>query len=523
MINLVDILDASANAHPDKVAMRFKDRSFTFSDVKDRVDRLAGALADRGTERRGHVAVITPNTSACIEIVFACARLGAVCEQYNTRLSALSIVGLLQRSDARIVFLSCAMYDVLKDHLESVGRPLTLILLDGVAGDEAAKARAVAIADGGDALDYENVLAEAEPLEAAADVSASDAVIMLYTSGTTGMPRGVLLSHEALLARIEIDTKEMWFTPDDVSLSVLPLFHVTCVTAFVTVANGAELVIADSHKPEDVAAMIRTYGVTRVGLVPFLLRALADYVERNDIGIDTLRLIVYGGEPISLDLLTRCQKLLKCDFLQGYGMTETASAITMLTPEHHKNPRLLSTVGTVVPGMELKVVDRTGKTCPPEIAGEVLVKTRTLMSGYYHDPERTDDVIRDGWYCTGDIGILDEEGFLTLVDRKNNLVITGGENVYPLEVGRCIEAMGDDIVDVVVIGIPDAVWGETLAAVVVRKEGSDVTEADIVAHCAHRLGGYKKPRKVLFVDSLVRNASGKVPKDYLEKIKEQLM
>ena len=115
------------------------------------------------------------------------------------------------------------------------------------------------------------------------------------------------------------------------------------------------------------------------------------------------------------------------------------------------------------------------------------------------------------------------EGFLTLVDRKNNLVITGGENVYPLEVGRCIEAMGDDIVDVVVIGIPDAVWGETLAAVVVRKEGSDVTEADIVAHCAHRLGGYKKPRKVLFVDSLVRNASGKVPKDYLEKIKEQLM
>lgn len=510
MINLVDILDASANAHPDKVAICFKDRSFTFRDVKDRVDRLAGALADRGTERYGHVAVITSNSSACVEIIFACARLGAVCELYNTRLSALSIVELLQRSDADIVFLSRIMYDILIDHLEDVGRPLALVLLDDAADEDGL-------------LDYESMVSEACARTAAVETSASDAAIMLYTSGTTGVPRGVLLSHEALLARIEIDTKEMWFTPDDVSLSVLPLFHVTCVTAFVALANGARLVIADSHKPEDVAAMIREHGVTRVGLVPFLLRALVDYVERESIDIDTLRLIVYGGEPIGLDLLTRCQRLLKCDFLQGYGMTETASAITMLLPEHHEHPRYLSTVGRVVPGMELKVVDREGETCPAGIAGEVLVKTKTLMLGYYRDPERTNDVIKDGWYCTGDIGILSEDGFLTLVDRKNNLVITGGENVYPLEVGRCIEAMGDDIVDVAVVGIPDAVWGETLAAFVVRKEGSSVSESDIVAHCAHRLGGYKKPHKVLFVPSLDRNASGKIPKGYLEKLKERLM
>ena len=222
-----------------------------------------------------------------------------------------------------------------------------------------------------------------------------------------------------------------------------------------------------------------------------------------------------GMEP---ELLEHCRRLLPCGFLQGYGMTETTAAITMLLPEHHEHPRLLPTVGKAVPGMEIRIVDDEGRACAAGVPGEVLVRTDTLMLGYYRDPARTAEAVQDGWYRTGDIGFLDAEGFLTLVDRKNNLVISGGENVYPLEVSRCIKALAG-VVDAVVAGVPDKRWGESLAAFVVRAEGSRISEADIVAHCARELGGYKKPHAVRFVDDLGRSASGKGSREQLEELK----
>ncbi|WP_139653664.1 class I adenylate-forming enzyme family protein [Raoultibacter phocaeensis] len=509
MVSLVSILDESARAYPDKVALRFAGRSYSYAELKRRVDALAGALASFGVSKGDCVSVVSPNTNASIEVLFACARIGAVCARLNVRFSPQVISTLLERSEATVVFASADQLDALGPWGRDGGRSAVKVLVDVDGGE--AKERFGALA-------YEGVLDSAKPYLETCDTEPDDPALLLYTSGTTGMPKGVLLSHGALMHRIETDIAEMRFAHDDILLCELPLFHVTFVSTLATLAVGGELVIAESHKPADIASDLVRYRATRTALVPYLMRGLAELVEQNGMSFNDLKLIIYGGEPVAPELLMRCQRALPCGYLQGYGMTETTAAITMLLPEHHLDPALLATAGTPVRGMELKIVDEDGRALPVGQCGEVFVKSDTLMSGYFRDPERTAEVFVDGWYRTGDIGHFDEDGFLTLVDRKDNMVITGGENVYPLEVARCIVRM-DGIEDAVVMGVPDAHWGETLAAFAVRAPGSDVTEADIAQRCACELGGYKKPRIVRFVDGLARNASGKIPKEQLEKLK----
>lgn len=522
MASLVNILDESARANSDKVALRFGDASYTYAELKERVDKLAGALVALGVRGGDHVAVASPNSNASIEVLFACARIGAVCERINVRLAARVIAQLLERSGTSVVFAAKAQMDAIEACLgEAAARPVAVLLDDeGPGGGEDACGGGV----GGSgarsgALVYEDVLASAEAVSETHAIMPHDPALLLYTSGTTGMPKGVLLSHESLLFRIETDIVGMRFSHDDVFLCVLPLFHVTFVSTLAALALGGELVIAESRKPADIAADINRFGATRTALVPCLMRELADYVDREPVSLATLKLIIYGGEPVTPELLTRCLAAVPCDYLQGYGMTETAAAITMLLPEHHRDPRLLSTVGVPVAGMDVRIVDDAGEQVAADTCGEIVVKSKAVMSGYYRDAQRTTDVLRDGWYRTGDIGRIDDRGFLTLVDRKDNMVITGGENVYPLEVARCIKGIGREIADVAVVGVADPRWGETLAAFVVRAAGSSVTESDIAAHCARELGSYKKPRIVRFVDDLARSASGKITKEHLENLK----
>lgn len=294
------------------------------------------------------------------------------------------------------------------------------------------------------------------------------------------------------------------------------------MSVFAALSVGAQMVIGLSSKPEDIAEEVKAHGVTRVGLLPYHMRQLASFAERVGVRLPTLRLIIYGAEPADVSLVERCQRLFDCDFLCGYGMTETASTVTVLSPQHHKNVRLLSTVGTPVAGAQIRVVDECDAVCPPNVSGEVLVKCDTLMIGYDGNEEATARVVEDGWYRTQDIGFLNDDGFLTLVDRKDNMVITGGENVYPSEVARCIESLSESVEDVAVMGLPDERWGESLAAFVVLAEGSTLTADCIKKHCAERLGGFKKPRHVVFVNDLGRKAAGKIPKERLAELMDLL-
>lgn len=504
-MSLSDAFDASVRARPDKVALRFRGVARTYRDLGARVAKLAGGLAALGVRPGDHVALISENHPACIECLLACAQVGAVYEPYNIRLSPSTIAQLLARCDAGVVVVSGDLYPAMRASFAELGRPVRIIVVGASAPDA-------------DVLKYEQLVSESKPCEKNVKAALSDTALLLYTSGTTGMPRGVLHSHGAFMRRVDSDRRTMRFDEDCVTLCVLPLFHVTFMSAIITLLVGGELVMAGSRKEDDLLSAIARFDVTHLCVVPFLLRVLASRIQHEGMLVDSLRLVVYGGEPIDEELLSRCRKIFACDFLQGYGMTETLGAVTALLSEHHKDGSRLLTAGKPVPGTEVKIVDECGASCRPGVTGEVAVKSDTLMQGYFRDEERTAQVIRNGWYLTGDIGILDAQGFLTLVGRKGGMVITGGENVYPLEVERCIRSLVGDVADVAVVGVPDAYWGESMAALVVRRPGSALTEVEVALHCAHHLGGYKKPRQVVFVDKLDRTASGKVSKEYVDRL-----
>ena len=341
---------------------------------------------------------------------------------------------------------------------------------------------------------------------------------MMFTSGTTGTPKGVLFSHRAIANRIAIDVESMGFSSGDSMLFVLPFFHTTCMSVFAVLSAGGTAVIGNSSDPRSIMETVTRYGITRIGLVPYHMRSLCSYVEEHGLTADTLELIIYGAEPASPDLIERCRDLLGCKLLQGYGMTEMASTVTILTPEDHEKRELLSTVGRPVPRTQVRIVNDEGLPCREGVVGEIQVKSPCAMSGYWKNAAASQEVMQDGWCSTQDMGYVDSDGYLTLSGRKNDLVVSGGENVYPSEVASCIESMGSFIADVAVTGVPDERWGESLAAFVVLEPGASVTEQDIQDYCTLQLGGFKKPRRVIFVDDLKRLVSGKVPKERLDEL-----
>lgn len=501
MATIADILDTSTARYPDKIAIRYREKTFSYSQLKDRVARLASVLRAHGIQPHDHVALISPNSNVNLELLFATAWVGAVLEQCNTRLSKTVMGELLGKSEAKIVFVSRKIFKSSDELFEVAHRDFDVVYVDG---EEAAEAEL-----------YEDLISAAEPLEERPEVDESSAAMLLYTSGTTSTPKGVLLSHAAILYQMKRDIRISGLTQESVQLCVLPLCHVTFLSALEALSVGAELVILDMCKGSDMAHAVSEYGLTHLSLVPYLLKALTAHMEETGEVVDTLRHILYGAEPISPELLRRAQGVLHCEFAQGYGMTETAAAITMLLPEDHEEGAHLDTAGKPLPGVEIKIIE-DGVVRAPLQSGEVVAKTEALMMGYYQNPEKTNEVIKDGWYFTGDIGYLDEEGYLHLIARKDDMIISGGENIYPQEINACVKEM-DGVAEVASAGIPDENWGEALAVLVVPKEGFSLTEGDIKEFCATRLGHFKRPKHVFFVDAIERNSSGKISRKELKK------
>lgn len=491
---------------PDSPAIIEGNRACTYSQLHARVERLAGALASRGVSSGGHVVYVSANSAVFAELTLACSRIGAVCEIHNIRLSDQTLLELIARSGASLAVLSADAWDRLGPHLPSSGSIETTV----VFGHEED------LLD--DAIPYEEFLegAPAPPNQKPADDE--DPVLMMFTSGTTGTPKGVLFSHRAIANRIAIDVESMGFSSGDSMLFVLPFFHTTCMSVFAVLSAGGTAVIGNSSDPRSIMETVNRYGITRIGLVPYHMRSLCSYVEEHGLTADTLELIIYGAEPASPDLIERCRDLLGCKLLQGYGMTEMASTVTILTPEDHEKRELLSMVGRPVPRTQVRIVNDEGLPCREGVVGEIQVKSPCAMSGYWKNAAASQEVMQDGWCSTQDMGYVDSDGYLTLSGRKNDLVVSGGENVYPSEVASCIESMGSFIADVAVTGVPDERWGESLAAFVVLEPGASVTEQDIQDYCTLQLGGFKKPRRVIFVDDLKRLVSGKVPKERLDEL-----
>ena len=382
---------------PDSPAIIEGNRACTYSQLHARVERLAGALASRGVSSGDHVVYVSANSAVFAELTLACSRIGAVCEIHNIRLSDQTLLELIARSGASLAVLSADAWDRLGPHLPSSGSIETTV----VFGHEED------LLD--DAIPYEEFLegAPAPPNQKPADDE--DPVLMMFTSGTTGTPKGVLFSHRAIANRIAIDVESMGFSSGDSMLFVLPFFHTTCMSVFAVLSAGGTAVIGNSSDPRSIMETVNRYGITRIGLVPYHMRSLCSYVEEYGLTADTLELIIYGAEPASPDLIERCRDLLGCKLLQGYGMTEMASTVTILTPEDHEKRELLSTVGRPVPRTQVRIVNDEGLPCREGVVGEIQVKSPCAMSGYWKNAAASQEVMQDGWCSTQDMGYVDSD------------------------------------------------------------------------------------------------------------------
>ena len=344
-------------------------------------------------------------------------------------------------------------------------------------------------------------------------VAPGDDVIQLYTSGTTGHPKGVQLTSGNYLAIIRA-AEEMGvgaYGPDDVILIAMPFFHVAGVNiGLFSLAQGSRGIVLGDIDPQAILKLIETKKINHAFLVPAVILFLTQQPNVHKTDFSSLKMISYGASPIAADLLLAAKEIMGCDFMQVYGLTETTGGGTTLPPEDHDPARgKLRSCGRPSPGHDIRVVDADGRALPPGDVGEIQIRASNVMKGYWNKPDASAKALEGGWFRTGDAGYFDKEGYLYIHDRVKDMIVSGGENIYPAEVENAIFGH-PAVADVAVIGVPDEKWGEAVKAIIVRKPGVAAEASDIIAYARDRIAGYKLPKSVDFVDALPRNPTGKI-------------
>lgn len=502
---LDDRLAYWAETKPDDEAMDYLDRQWTWSQWNDRVRRLAGALTEFGVGRGDVVAFLDKNHPACVELTFAAASLGAANAIINFRLAADELDYVLNDSGAKVLIVGTE----LKPNI------------DKIRGDLNSIEHVIEVTpEGGDGDEYEALLAGATPVGRADDVEPDDVCIIMYSSGTTGRPKGVQLTQANLIAHTINAHEGFEFDPGDKSMVSMPLFHVGG-SSYVQfgIHDGVPSVMTRDADGKTLAGAILK-GANRTFLVPAVLAKVLESGEDAVKLFGALKTYSYGASPMPLPLLRAALKAWPdTDFIQAYGLTEVCGVISHLLPEAHRaedHPERLSSAGTLVPNAEVRVVDPyTLEDVPTGEQGELWFRTPQLMKGYHNQPEATAEAItEDGWFRSGDIGRVDDGGYVFVEDRLKDMIISGGENIYSIEVERVL-AEHPAVVEVAVIGVPDERWGEVVKAVVALE--GEATEKELISFARERLAAYKCPKTVDITDELPRNPTGKILKKELRK------
>ena len=506
-MRLHDTLDYRAREHPDADFAIQGERRMSYAEARRASDRLADALVGQGLAVGDRVAWLSKNSIEHALFYYAASKAGVVPVPLNYRLAAPEWEFIVNDAGAKLLFASPELAEAIapvRDALASVKRCVA------VGGDVA----------GWDA--YADFEASGNANAPRREIGADSDVYQMYTSGTTGRPKGAVLQHRAVAAQLHQAVMAFGGRPGERTLIVAPLYHAAAaVCTFCTVQMGGTLYIQEDFVPAEVVRALSEERIRMSLLVPamiqFCLSTVPDVAERD---YDDLELMAYGASPIAEATLRRALEVFQCDFIQGYGMTETTAASTYLFPGDHRSAldgrsELLLSAGRPLLGTEIRIVDERDREVPRGTIGEVAIRGPQLMRGYWNRPEASQEALRGGWMHTGDAGFVDEDGYLFIQDRVKDMIVSGGENVYPREIEDVLfEHPG--VADAAVIGVPDEKWGETVKAIVVRKDPG-LTADDVLAHCRGRLGGYKQPRSVDFVDALPRNPSGKVLKKDLRE------
>ncbi|MDP6019689.1 MAG: long-chain fatty acid--CoA ligase [Alphaproteobacteria bacterium] len=501
-MNITYLLDRMADGFPEETAFLLEDGgSRTWREVCERVDGLAGGLKARGIVPGDRVAILALNGPHYLEVSWAVARIGAILQPMNMRLNPQELA--YQRADAepKILFLGESFAEL----AGAFAQDLPMISVEPRTGPET----------------MEDLIKADSPLTGAHPVAAEHTLGIFYTSGTTGKPKGVMLTHGSVLANAAFLVAPVGYGADDITLHAAPMFHVSDFSAsFAQLIAGGRHAFIPRFDPVEVLGAIERYRVTNLILIPVMINALVNHPEVGNYDLSSLQFLFYGGSPIPASTLRACFEILPCELTQSYGQTELTHTACMLTREDHRraavDETLLATCGRPLQGVHVRIDDGAGGQLPVGEIGEILVRAPIVMKGYWNNPEATAEVLRDEWLHTGDMGFQDPRGYISLVDRKKDMIISGGENVYSAEVESAL-ADHSAVAECTAIAVPDDRLGERVHAVVVLREGATAEAEDLQKHCRRTIAGYKIPRSFEFVDALPRTGTGKVRKDILRE------
>ena len=500
-VRVADVIRRHAERRPDAVALRDGERELVYGDLDQRSNRLAQALRASGVGAGTRVAYLDRSSPEVIELLFAASKAGAVLVPLNWRLAPPELAAVVADARAPVLIAGPAYREVAEDVLERLSPAPELVVV-------------------GEA--YERWLAAYEPRDPGGRGQAGDVIVQMYTSGTTGVPKGVLTTHGNLA--VTAQTSLRWaFDERSVSLTPLPMFHIGGIGwTYCGLWHGATTILVRDFEPTGVLDILERRRVTNAVLVPTMLQMLTAVPGAAERDYSALRSIAYGAAPITTPVLKATLRTFGCALLGLYGLTESTGGVVALEPEDHDpgGPRehLLRSAGRPYPWVELRIADpASGGPVGTDVVGEVWLRGPNVTPGYFNRPAETRAALTpDGWLRTGDGGYVDQDGYLFLTDRIKDMIVTGGENVYPVEVEEAL-AQHADVAEVAVIGVPHPHWGEAVKALIVPRPGARMEPDDLIAFARERLAGYKLPRSVDFVTELPRTPSGKVLKRELRE------
>jgi acyl-CoA synthetase (AMP-forming)/AMP-acid ligase II len=499
-----NILRRSAFNNTNKTALVFEKHRMTYGELNQRVNCLANSLLQMGLEKGDRVAALLHNGTEFFEIYFACAKSGAIFVPINNLFRQRELMQIFQYIAPRFLIFDDEFSGIVQTALHELKSLEFSIILRGQSTD---------------CRNYGELIDEGEGIEPDVEISDDDIVNIFLTSGTTGMPKGAMRTHRHDVINMMSSALELGIKYDDRALFLFPFYHVTFADNLrhILMANTIVIRREGSFDSREIFDILSTERITTCQFVPTMINAMLQTASLKKYDLSQLRLIIYAASPMPVELLKKAMNRFHCQFVQMYGQTETGPCTTALKPEDHilegseAQMARLASAGRAVLDYEIRIVDMMGNDLVRGEVGEIIVRSEAMTIGYWNLPEETAKTIKNGWLYTGDFGRFDEQGYVFIVDRKHDMIISGGKNIYPREIEEVIYTH-KAVLETAVIGVPDEYWGESVKAFVVLKQGMKVTEDEIIDLCKKTIAGYKKPRSVEFVQQLPKSPTGKILK-----------